>query len=175
MFDLDIDETRIKWYIGLFKGRNPQDVFKALRAWAMTTRERRLPMPGELLTTPGELVAGKIIQAISRFGRHNPHEAKDFLGDGWRVVEMLGGWFTLCENQMAKDNRTLFAHARDIWNKLELKGEVSGAHRSLTGQSNTKDIGPPTSGKLEHASGGVSRALTSCGVKRSSDIPEEKP
>ncbi len=45
------------------------------------------------------LIAGKIIEAVGKFGYSNSIDAKEFIGpDGWLAVTSFGGWSYLCSN-----------------------------------------------------------------------------
>jgi hypothetical protein len=98
-------------YVEIFRGRY-EDGIKALKVAFMKTRSNSpMPSPADLLSFVGETtpqaitardeaneMAGMIIKAVTKFGWPNAKAAKEFLGDdGWRIVEMSGGWSTICD------------------------------------------------------------------------------
>lgn len=80
---------------------------QAVRKAIMNRRSTdRVPSPADLRRLgTGEVddadlaneVAGRIVEAIARFGYPSPGEAEKFVGDiGWYVVRRSGGWQNLC-------------------------------------------------------------------------------
>jgi hypothetical protein len=59
--------------------------------------------------------AGRIVQAVNKFGHPSGADAKDFIGElGWLVVQRHGGWSSLCL-MLNADNITFFkAQFRDM-------------------------------------------------------------
>lgn len=145
--DVPITPQRVKWFIASMQslGMTPGQMVQALNHYGRTTKVRRLPLPGELtLRPPGEVVAGKIIEAISKFGYANQKEAKAFLGEAWSIVEMRGGWAGLCENLTANQHNTFIAQVRDAWDK----GISNGALTKSIGAGSAGDQSAiPASGK----------------------------
>jgi hypothetical protein len=51
----------------------------------------------ESIADEGNLIAGEIIDSLSRFGQYQAKEARESLGEtAWYVVERFGGWTTVC-------------------------------------------------------------------------------
>jgi hypothetical protein len=101
-------------------------VNNAIQKWLQ--EEIRFPMPADIRArvlgpTPkpaderdeGTVIAGKIWEAISRFGSYRGEQAKEFVGDrGWGAVQMLGGWRTTCESTTLDGRANFFAQVRDL-------------------------------------------------------------
>jgi hypothetical protein len=74
----------------------------------------------------------RVVAAVSRYGWCNSERARDFVGElGWRVVEMEGGWKTVCETLTQDNIGTLRAQWRNL------------ARSSITrGKAGTLDVAP---------------------------------
>lgn len=100
---------------------------KAVRAVEEAIMERRgndkMPSIGDLAHRCAPVVteqdnaveaAGRILSAISKFGYARSADAHDWIGEvGWRVVEVNGGWTTLCQTVREKDVPTWKAQLRE--------------------------------------------------------------
>lgn len=98
---------------------------KAVEEHIITRRgQDRFPSIGDLvrLIQPEENdddaaveVAGRIFDAIARFGYWNPKEAQDYVGEvGWLVVARNGGWAALCEGTLSRNVPALKAQFREM-------------------------------------------------------------
>lgn len=101
------------------------DVFNAFRNYRRNPKNKFFPLPAairEMIApeiTPeaqGRDIAASIQKAIVDHGYPNGARAKEDLGhDGWRVIEMLGGWAHLCQNLgIAIDVSSFYAQARQL-------------------------------------------------------------
>ncbi len=135
-FNRPLSDQVLKWYIDILANKNPDDIIKALRRWAIETKRPEMPTPGQILSLIDPKInfdneateaAARIIQAIARFGYSNPLEAKNFIGElGWRVVERYGGWGHLCGKMGTEINEGVFiAHAKALA-KVTLERESMG-------------------------------------------------
>jgi len=66
-----------------------------------------IPTVGDLQESVDELlqkecpaeIASKIVKAISKFGSTNHKAAREYIGElGWSVVDLDGGWGTICRS-----------------------------------------------------------------------------
>lgn len=85
----------------------------------------RFPLPAQIraIVTPiadpdsqAQEAAGRVIQAIGKYGWPHPTQARAYIGElGWRAVERFGGWLFLCENVGVEINQTtIYAQIRDL-------------------------------------------------------------
>lgn len=91
---------------------------------------RFFPLPAQIrdiispATSPDDEAreaAGRIIQAIAKFGWCNESRAKLFVGSlGWEVVQRFGGWPSVCELQN-KNVGTFQAQARDLAKSVSVR------------------------------------------------------
>lgn len=59
--------------------------------------------------------AGRVIQAIDKFGWNNQREAEQFCGEvAWYVVNRNGGWVSLCEGALSRNIPTMKAQFREM-------------------------------------------------------------
>lgn len=101
-----------------------ESVVQAIKEARRDPRTTRFPLPavirGKIETGPSDEdqaieAVSRIVAAVSRFGWNNPDRAKLFIGGlGWRVVEMEGGWTTVCETLNNDNIGTLRAQWRGI-------------------------------------------------------------
>ncbi len=46
-----------------------------------------------------KLIAGRVVEAVSKFGHPSPGQAREFIGPvGWSAVKAYGEWSYICEN-----------------------------------------------------------------------------
>lgn len=82
----------------------------------------KFPLPGqirELIKPKPEEeaveISARIATALSKFGYTNPERAKEFIGStGWNVVELNGGWQTMCQTVSADELPILKAQWREL-------------------------------------------------------------
>lgn len=94
----------------------------ALEKIAQEIKNWQMPTPQQLIekmeSRPSKIslaneIAGKIFEAVDKFGWSNSQGAKSFVGDiGWKVVNSFGGWMTICES--SKDHGQMRAQMRDM-------------------------------------------------------------
>jgi hypothetical protein len=134
--DVPITENRIRWYVKIWEGLGPAAVLAGLRHWAMHTKAKRLPLPGEInVDLSGEELAGTILLAVRRRGYMRPEEAKADLGPAWQVIELMGGWRTVCEKEWTT---TTTAQTRDLWNNLKLRSD-HGTYGLICGRNESEN------------------------------------
>lgn len=110
-------------------------------------------IPGQAIDDASQatLIAGRITEAITKFGPYRTSEARTFIGDlGWQVVKESGDWLNLCE----MGSREL-AMSRSQWIKLAEAKLKSG-------------LAPSTAARLEHAPPAITAML-----ERLPKMPEE--
>lgn len=82
------------------------DVERAYIEYRRNPKNRTDPLPAQIMeildpsiSDDGEATeaAARVIAAVSKHGHTNPIEARQWMGElGWKVVEILGGWYTVC-------------------------------------------------------------------------------
>jgi hypothetical protein len=126
LFGKQIDPEMAELMLGSVSDMPLEAVLASLRAWP--SQNRTFPMPADIRAhiqgvkpkapdekDEGTVIAGKIWEAISRFGSYRGEQAKEFIGDrGWGAVQMLGGWRTTCESTTLDGRANFFAQVRDL-------------------------------------------------------------
>lgn len=88
---------------------------------------RTLPLPADIreACAPGAVtgraqdIAGRIGEAISRFGYTHPQAAREYIGTvGWAVCERMGGWTHICNTLTADRMGTFHAQCREMARSL---------------------------------------------------------
>lgn len=101
-------------------------VLSSLRAWP--SHNRAFPMPADIRASiegvkpkaadekdEGLVIANKIWACVVKHGHPWPGRAKAELGErGWAIVEMLGGWVSLCQTLSEDTRGTFIAQTRDL-------------------------------------------------------------
>lgn len=123
-FNINVNEATLGWYNHALSHLDPENVMKALRIYARTTKQQRLPTPMQLeeLLSPrvnpqleSINAVSRITEAVSHFGYMRGEEARLYIGDlGWVIVLRFGGWAHVCENLGVNLNlNSTFAQMRD--------------------------------------------------------------
>lgn len=124
-YDKKLTATQIEMYVEDLMVLSPEQLTFAVRKYRTIPENHFFPLPAKLiaLVTPkenteldlGREVAGRIIQAVSKFGQYLHEEAKEFIGQvGWKVVERQGGWSNVC-SELNNDNKGMLqAQMRDL-------------------------------------------------------------
>ncbi len=126
-YSYELESRQLEMYVGVLSQFPQEAVLKAGRDYVHNLKNTKFPIPphsimAEFLpkeASPEHLAkeaAGRILQAVSKFGWPNPNEAQAFIGElGWRVVERFGGWSTVCANLgVSMSTDTFYAQARDL-------------------------------------------------------------
>jgi len=83
---------------------------QAYRSYRRNPKNRTFPLPAQIreIVAPDQHidaealareVAARIVGAVTKFGWPNGRAAREFIGEeGWRIVELQGGWSHICEN-----------------------------------------------------------------------------
>lgn len=104
------------------------------------------PTPGDLLRYVKEehedaasAIAGRVTEAIRRFGSYNHEEARQYIGEqGWALVARFGGWSSLCRNTKADQVPYLLSQ---LTKSIEAEGK---------GPARQKALGPRAAGLTRH-------------------------
>jgi hypothetical protein len=99
-------------------------VSNAIANYRRNPKNRTMPLPAQVrdMLTPvvdpdamAREIAGRCVQAITKFGWPQPGPAREFIGEeGWSVIESSGGWLHFVEQHGDGINpQTFFAQARD--------------------------------------------------------------
>lgn len=113
------------------------EVLAAAVEFVYTRRRGRDPFPtpfeledvcrklsGEEFDSPEEISA-RIVSAITKFGSPNMEGAKKYIGPiGWKMVEMSGGWSSICMNMRVDQTTTYVAQWKSLAARLIEKEEV---------------------------------------------------
>lgn len=101
-----------------------KEVVSAISAYRRNPKNRMMPLPAQIreVLTPvvdpeamAREIAGRCVEAISKFGWPQPEKAHAYIGDeGWSVIQSNGGWTYFCEQHGVEINSgQFFAQARD--------------------------------------------------------------
>lgn len=134
-YGIQLTEMRLEMYCADCSDWPIEDLKQAFMVYRNTAKDRRLPLPADLVRilegetqndqSIGIEVAGRIITAINRFGAYGWKEAKEYIGEvGEKVVETQGGWGALCELKTDEVN-TRQAQLRDLARSMLEKSKVS--------------------------------------------------
>lgn len=102
-YDKPLSPTQIAMYVEDLTGMEPQALIAAVKAYRSDAKNERFPLPAKLkaLANPemdpeqhGVIVANEIVGAISHCG---PYRTPKLSGVAMQVIDMEGGWQTLCE------------------------------------------------------------------------------
>lgn len=166
-YDKKLTATQIEMYVEDLMVLKPDELVFAIKKYRTIPENHFFPLPAKLiaLVTPkenteldlGREVAGRIIQAVSKFGHNNSTSACEFIGDlGWKVVQRNGGWAAICSELNENNKGIMQAQMRDLAISImrmsangtldEPIGLPSGAMQKQIGQmvnqfSNQKTIG----------------------------------
>lgn len=76
-----------------------------------------------------EEISGRILKSVSKFGRINSEAAREYMGEvGWEVVQLSGGWSTICSMKVDQTNFFLSQWkktAENLLSNLEFTKTVS--------------------------------------------------
>jgi hypothetical protein len=114
--DLDIDAVEHAYQV---YRRNPKNTRAPLPAVI-----RQLVDPDDTVdeADQGREAASRIWAALSRFGAHDWERAREYIGElGWSVVQMNGGWSSLCASTLLENQTTHLAQWRDLGASLARK------------------------------------------------------
>lgn len=99
-------------------------VREAYATYRRNPKNRAMPLPAQIRDqiapqidddTEARDAAGRIIQAISKYGYNNAGSARTFMGElAWSVVNRQGGWTSLCESFMVANTGIWQAQFRDL-------------------------------------------------------------
>lgn len=108
-YDKPITPGQVAMYSQDLMGLEPEQLAQAILTYRNDPRNDRFPLPVKLKAMVGMAVnpedeavqiAGRILGAIASVGPYQIQAAREAIGEvGWQVVEMEGGWQTLCEVQ----------------------------------------------------------------------------
>jgi hypothetical protein len=69
--------------------------------------------------------AARIIAAVSKYGRPNMDQAKEYVGEvGWRCIEMSGGWGNLCQQLTLQNSSIMMAQFRELASTVIKKAQL---------------------------------------------------
>jgi hypothetical protein len=109
-YGYDLDKRRLELYAQVLGQFPEQLVLQSGREYVQNPKNDRFPVPPHKIMAkylPAEIspeaqareIAARIVGGVTKFGWANSREAKAHIGPtGWRVVELQGGWQSICEN-----------------------------------------------------------------------------
>ena len=142
-FGRPLSDTALVAYAEDLEDLRFDSVMSAMRTLRTQPGRRSLPLPGDIreactTTLNGDLmsqsydIAGKIVDAIRRFGYTNPAAARGHIGPvGWSVTERMGGWQHICNTLTADRIGTFTAQCRDMAKSLLVMGALPEPPRPL--------------------------------------------
>ncbi len=116
----DESELRLKAMAKILSSYDTERILMAIDEIAL--KNIFFPRPVEIIQLvegspdkdDANLLAGRIIEAISRFGWPNESEARKYVGEeAWDAILMAGGWVTICTNENC-NVESLRAQLRDL-------------------------------------------------------------
>lgn len=104
-YDYDMSAQKLGMFAEDLEDIDPGILAEAIKAIRKDPTVRFFPRPAQIRERifgnpedQAEEAAGKIHQAIVKFGWARPEEARGFMGEiAWHVVGRCGGWQKLCE------------------------------------------------------------------------------
>lgn len=109
-YAFDLGERQLEMYVDVLINFPFDEFHSATKMYIVDPKNTKFPIPPHSIiskTTRFEAddeskaneIAGRIHEAVSKFGWPSPGRAKEYIGElGWRVVESYGGWNYICEN-----------------------------------------------------------------------------
>lgn len=98
-----------------------EEIKWSFEQWRRGPKGSQMPMPMQLIelinpqpdiSAEANEIAGRIREAISKFGYTQGQEARAYIGEtGWSAVQGFGGWVALCESQ---DEPAKWAQIREL-------------------------------------------------------------
>lgn len=113
LYVADVDDLPCARVLGALEAlrRDPKRRAMPLPA---DVRQRVAPDPEQNHEAQANMIAGKIVAAVSRYGYMNAKGAREHLGEvAWRVIQAKGGWQNICGTLTASDN-SFYAQCRDL-------------------------------------------------------------
>jgi hypothetical protein len=143
IYSFGLDQSTLSAMIDDLSDLPVEELVTACKAYRDDPKNERFPRPAKLraIINPtastdalAKEAAGRVIQAVSKFGWPNGPAAQEFIGElGWRAVERFGGWPTICESlgtTISAD--TFYAQVRDLC-RSTLELGAAGIHNQPIG------------------------------------------
>lgn len=106
-YDKPLTPGQVAMYSQDLMGLSPEQLGQAILTYRNDPRNDRFPLPVKLKAMAGLAVnpedeaiqiSGRILGAIASIGPYQGQWARESIGEiGWQVVQMEGGWQTICE------------------------------------------------------------------------------
>lgn len=130
-----LEKPVVSMMVGDLQDLNFERVTSAYSEYRKDFKNNNFPLPAKIreMINPKQSkesmsneAAGRIREAITKFGWCNQYEARAFVGElGWAVVERSGGWQYVCENHGKELNQTAFyAQSRDLAKSIAESAEL---------------------------------------------------
>lgn len=126
-YQYDLGEKQMEMYTDVLSQQPEEVVLRAGKEYMQNMKNTKFPVPPHLILKeylPNEPddhsnakeVAGRVVDAVTRFGWNNAQSARTYIGEvGWKVVERFGGWLKLCEGLGTTiDQTSFYAQAREL-------------------------------------------------------------
>lgn len=124
MYGREIPRAALSLMLNAIADLDAARVELAMNEWVKSSKNRMHPLPGDIramvepvvdIDSAAREIAGRITGAITKFGWCNARDAEISIGEaGWRVVQLWGGWMSLCQNHGLKiDPNAFYAQARE--------------------------------------------------------------
>jgi hypothetical protein len=123
IYDRQISKELVEVWNMILEDLSPDEVNRGVKLFMSNPANKFFPKPAEILALArptanvdeeANILANKIIGAISKIGPYRSADAKSLLGEvGWTIVQLRGGWEQLCivDNEQLG---TLSAQLREI-------------------------------------------------------------
>lgn len=119
-----LNDITISMYAADVSHISIDELMELFSSYRKDPKNKFMPMPSAFLAmldpslsieSSAELVAGRIHDAVVKFGWPSPEKARAYIGDvGWDIVRRRGGWQVVCENLGSEwDVGTFHAQSRN--------------------------------------------------------------
>lgn len=126
-YGYELESRQLEMYAQVLKNFPEEIVLDCMGKYMRNPKNDRFPIPihkvmaDYLPKEPDKIdlareASSRVLQSVGRFGWPNPTEAREFIGElGWRAVERMGGWRTICEGLGTKISQdSFYAQCRDL-------------------------------------------------------------
>lgn len=105
----EIPDQALSLYVADLEDLPFDEISRAMHEIRRDPKTTRCPIPAQIRArsqsgsdplSQAQIIAGRILESISRVGPYRTDEAREQIGPiGWRVVELSGGWSVVCDIQ----------------------------------------------------------------------------
>lgn len=109
-YGYELEKRQLELYVDVLSQFPAEGLLQCGKEYMQNPKNDRFPIPPHKILAkhlPADVsdeaqareIAARIVGSVTKYGWANPKEAREFIGPvGWRVVEVQGGWSSICEN-----------------------------------------------------------------------------